>query len=189
VLHSAPATADLKERMSSAGIEYLVIDNYSDATLEAIEMEDDCMLTYNKYFSESIYKRRFSGKRIFIPGELKHIEKYREAVKRFYLVLQELNLDKRVVLVGGRLSMFKSQSELWQSKMNWIKRTNLNWDVYDAIFLEEFPDAQYVDMRSTSWISDLKSPIVGGASPSHYQSGFYKEIYGKIMSVIFKEKL
>ena len=177
---------NIKERISSAGVEYLIIDNYSDATLEAIEMDDDCILTYNKYFSESIYKRKFSGKNKFIPGELKHIDKYREAVKKFYLILQELNLDKRVILVGGRLSTFKTQSELWQSKMNWIKRTNRNWDMYDAIFLEELPDAQYIDMRSTNWISDVNSPIIGGASPSHYQSGFYKEIYEKIIKIILK---
>ena len=140
----------------------------------------------SKYFSESIYKRKFSGKNKFIPGELKHIDKYREAVKKFYLILQELNLDKRVILVGGRLSTFKTQSELWQSKMNWIKRTNRNWDMYDAIFLEELPDAQYIDMRSTNWISDVNSPIIGGASPSHYQSGFYKEIYEKIIKIILK---
>lgn len=180
---------DLKERLLLAEIDYLVVDNYSDATLEAIEMSEDCFLTYNKYFSESIFKRKFSGKKIFVPGELKHIEKYREAVKRFYLVLQELDLDKRVILVGGRLSMFRSQSERWQSKISWIRKTNQNWDVCDAIFLEELPNAQYIDMRSTNWISDVNSPIIGGASPSHYQSGFYKEVYEKIMGSIFKEKI
>ncbi|MEE1921389.1 DUF6270 domain-containing protein [Pseudomonas sp. 148P] len=178
---------DLKERLCSSGADYLVIDNYSDATLEAVEIGEGCFFTYNKYFSESIFKRRFSGKKILVPGELKHIDKYREATKRLFLLLQELNLDKRVILVGGRLSAFKTRSELWQSKMSWIKRTNQNWDAYDAIFLEEFPDAQYIDMRSTAWISDVNPPIVGGASPSHYQSGFYKEIYRKIMCLIFKE--
>ena len=96
-------------------------------------------------------------------------------------------LFRSIILVGGRLSPFKTQSELWQSKMNWIKRTNCNWDMYDAIFLEELPNAQYIDMRSTNWTSDVNSPIMGGASPSHYQSGFYKEIYEKIMKIILKE--
>ena len=179
---------NIKERIHSSGVEYLVVDNYSDSALEVIDMDAGCFITYNKYFSESIYKRKFSGKKVLNPGELWHIEKYRDAVKRFYLVLQELGLDKRVVLVGGRLSVFKTQSELWESKMEWIKRTNQNWNVYDAIFLEQFPSAQYIDMRSTSWISDVNPPIVGGASPSHYQSGFYKEIYEKIVGVIFKGK-
>jgi uncharacterized protein YifE (UPF0438 family) len=178
----------VKERISSAGINYLVIDNYSDSTLEAIEMKENCFITYNKYFAESIFKRNFSSKKIFTPGELKHIEKYREAVRKLYSTLQELNLDKRVILVGGRLSIFKNNSEIWQSKLDWVKKTNRNWDVYDSIFLEEFPDAKYIDMRSTNWISDVNSPIAGGASPSHYQSGFYKEIFEKMTRIIFKEK-
>lgn len=178
---------NIKERISSAGIEYIVIDNYSDAALEVIKMDENSVLTYNRYFSESIYKRKFSGKEILIPGEKKHVNKYREALKKLYFLLQELSLDKRVVLIGGRLSEFKTQSELWNSKMDWIKRTNCNWDIYDEVFLDEFPDAQYIDMRSTSWISDVNSPILGGASPSHYQSGFYKEIYRKLLSIIYRE--
>lgn len=179
---------NIKEQVGSSSIEYIIIDNYSDVALEAIEMDDSSILTYNRYFSESIYKRKFSGKEILVPGERKHLEKYREALKKFYLLLQELNLDKRVVLIGGRLSIFKTQSQLWDSKMDWIKRTNRNWDTYDQIFLEEIPSAQYIDMRSTHWISDINSPIMGGASPSHYQSGFYKELYKKILSNIYKEQ-
>lgn len=176
---------EIKERLSLACIDYLVVDNYSDATLEAIEVSENCFITYNKYLAESIYKRKLSGKKIFTPGELSHVEKYRQAVRKLYLVLQELNLDKRIILVGGRLSIFKTNSEIWRSKMDWIKKTNRNWDVYDVIFLEEFPDAQYIDMRSTAWISDINSPIAGGASPSHYQSGFYKDVYEEIMRIIF----
>ncbi len=179
---------NIKERIFSAGIDYVVIDNYSDSTLEAVEMNENCFITYNKYFSESIYKRKFSNKNIFTPGELKHIDKYRQAVRKLYSTLQELNLDKRVILVGGRLSMFKSNSELWHSKMDWVKNTNRNWDIYDSIFLEEFPDAKYIDMRATKWISDLNPPIIGGASPSHYQSGFYREIFEKMTRFIFKER-
>ncbi len=179
---------NIKERIFSAGIDYLVIDNYSDSTLETVEMKENCFITYNKYFAESIFKRKFSNKKIFTPGELKHIDKYRQAVRKLYSTLQELNLDKRVILVGGRLSIFKNNSELWHSKMNWVKNTNRNWDVYDSIFLEEFPDAKYIDMRSTNWISDVNPPITGGASPSHYQSGFYKEIFEKMTRFIFKER-
>lgn len=176
---------NVKERITSAGVEYIIIDNYSDAALTAIRVDDCSFLTYNKYFSESIYKRKFSGKEIFVPGEKKHIERYRAALKSFLLLLQELDLDKKVVLIGGRLSEFRTESERWESKMDWIKNTNRNWDIYDAIFLEEFKNAKYIDMRYTSWISDVNSPITGGASPSHYQSGFYKELYKKTLMTIY----
>ncbi|MBE0472087.1 MAG: hypothetical protein IBX55_21590 [Methyloprofundus sp.] len=178
----------IKERIFSSGIDYLVIDNYSDSALEVVEMSENCFITYNKYFADSIYKRKFSYKNIFTPGELSHVEKYRQAVSKLFFSLKELNLEKRVILVGGRLSIFKSGTELWYSKMNWIKNTNRNWDVYDSIFLEQFPDAKYIDMRNTSWISDVDPPITGGASPSHYQSGFYKEVFEKITHFILGKR-
>lgn len=176
---------NVKEQIRSSGIEYIVFDNYSDSALEVIEMNGKSFLTYNKYFSESIYKRKFSDKKVFFPGEVNHLEKYREAVKKLYFLLQELKLDKKIILVGGRLSLFKTQTELWESKIDWINKTNHNWDLYDAIFLEEIPDAQYINMKKTSWISDVNTPIIGGASPSHYQSGFYKDIYKKILNTIY----
>jgi hypothetical protein len=180
---------NVKELITSAGVEYIVIDNYSDAALEAIRVDACSFLTYNKYFSESIYKRKFSGKEILVPGANKHIEIYRTALRSFFLLLQMLELDKKVVLIGGRLSEFRTQSERWESKIGWIKNTNRNWDIYDAIFLDEFNDAKYIDMRYTNWISDINSPIRGGASPSHYQSEFYKELYKKTLMTIYSQKL
>ena len=179
---------NVKERIKSARVEYIVIDNYSDAALEVVRVDDCSFLTYNKYFSESIYKRKFSGREIFVPGEKKHIERYRAALKSFFLLLQELDLDKKLVLIGGRLSEFRTQSERWESKMGWIKITNRNWDIYDAIFLDEFKNAKYIDMRYTNWISDVNSPITGGASPSHYQSEFYKELYKKTLITIYTQQ-
>lgn len=177
---------NIKELISLSEVEYLIIDNYSDATHKVIEMNDNNMLTYNRYFAESIYKRKFSGKNSFTPGSEQHIIQYRESVRDFYSWLQTMNLDKKIILLGCRLSVFRSGTELWQSKMDWINKVNSNLDIYDSIFLEECSCAQYIDMRSTNWISDVNTPIVGGASPSHYQSEFYKEIYEKIKKVIFK---
>lgn len=178
---------NIKERLSLAGVGYLIIDNYPDATHSVVEMSNDNMLTYNRYFAESIYKRKFSGKNILTPGSKKHITQYRESVKKLHEVLHTINLDKKIILLGCRLSAFKSNTELWQSKMDWINKVNSNLDIYDSLFLEEFPYAQYIDMRTTNWISDVNTPIVGGASPSHYQSGFYKELYEKIKNIIFKD--
>lgn len=75
---------NVKERIKSARVEYIVIDNYSDAALEVVRVDDCSFLTYNKYFSESIYKRKFSGREIFVPGEKEHIERYRAALKSFF---------------------------------------------------------------------------------------------------------
>ena len=65
--------------------------------------------------------------------------------------------------------------------MEWILNANKNWDEVDKVFLEEIPHSVYIDKRNTSWKSDVFSPILGGASPSHYQSAYYKELFHDIM--------
>ena len=57
--------------------------------------------------------------------------------------------------------------------MEWILNVNKNWDEVDRIFLEEIPNSIYIDKRTTYWKSDVFSPMIGGDSPSHYQSGYY----------------
>lgn len=71
--------------------------------------------------------------------------------------------------------------------MDWILSTNHIWDEVDKIFLEEIPTTFYFDKRKTNWISDNQSPIIGGASPSHYQSGYYKELYKDLLQLISKD--
>lgn len=94
-----------------------------------------------------------------------------------------------VVLVGGRLSQHKidektKQITAWADKASWITEVNRNWDIADKLFLDELPDTIYLDKRSTSWMSDVHSPILGGASPSHYQSGYYKELFHDLLAHI-----
>ena len=68
--------------------------------------------------------------------------------------------------------------------MSWINSSNHNWDIADALFIDEMEECQLIDMRNTKWMSDIYSPIIGGASPSHYQSGYYKEIFDKLKSIL-----
>ena len=42
-------------------------------------------------------------------------------------------------------------------------------------------EAFFEDKKSNPWKSDVFSPILGGASPSHYQSAYYKELFYDIM--------
>ena len=62
-------------------------------------------------------------------------------------------------------------------------------DIVDKIFLEVMPNSIYIDKRTTFWKSDIHSPIIGGASPSHYQSGYYKELFGDILKFLSKDFL
>ena len=42
-------------------------------------------------------------------------------------------------------------------------------------------------MRNTNWMSDIACPIIGGASPSHYESGYYCEIFSHLKKLCFGE--
>ena len=166
----------------------VVVDNYIDAAVPVIRLRENAYLTYNKYFSESIFKRFFSPCDVIYPGTEAHTALYRKSISAFRALLDTCQI-KNVVLVGGRLSRYKTDektlhTEQWDNKMDWIAEVNHNWDIADQLFLQEFPDAIYLDKRSTRWKSDVHSPIIGGASPSHYQRGYYKELFEDLLQFI-----
>lgn len=171
----------------------IIVDNYIDATSPIIKYKDNSYLTYNKYMSESIFKRFFSSCEIIYPGSKKHLELYKKSIIAFNNMLSTYDI-KNVVLIGGRLSKFKTDEETdrtykWNDKMEWILSVNDNWDKVDKIFLEVMPNSIYIDKRKTFWKSDIHSPIIGGASPSHYQSGYYKELFEDILKFLSKDFL
>lgn len=184
---------DFDKILSDNAFQLIVVDNYIDATTPIIKYGDNSYLTYNKYLSESIFKRFFSSCEIIYPESPKHLELYKKSVMTFHKMINAYNI-KNVVLIGGRLSKFKidediNQTFTWNDKKRWILNTNQNWDKADKIFLEEIPDAVYIDKRKTLWKSDIHSPIIGGASPSHYQSGYYKELFEDILQFLREDLL
>lgn len=175
---------NLEAILNERSIDYVFIDNYSEAALPIVEMEPGRYLTYNRYFSESIFRKEFAGKKIIHPGSSQHIKLYEKSLTKLAEILKKFQLDKKLILVGGRLSIQKTASDVWLEKIQWINSVNTHWDIYDSIFLEKLPLANYIDVRKSVWLSDLDSPIKGGASPAHYQSGFYKNIYTEIKNII-----
>ena len=164
----------------------IVMDNYIDANRPLIQISKNQFITYNSYFSKSIYKRNFSGCKKIYPYEENYPELFRNAASKFSRELKIRNLDDKVILLGGRLSEYKldkknGKIEKWEKLDSWIQPSNKNWDIMDKIILEELPDTKYINMRNTNWKSDINCKVIkGGASPSHYQSEYYKEIFERI---------
>ena len=184
-------TKNMDALLKDNAYQLIVVDNYIDAVSPIIKIQENTYLTYNKYFSESIFKRFFSYCEIIYPGTDKHLSLYKQSIRLFNNMLKKYNI-KNVVLIGGRLSKFKLDNDsvtrnIWVDKMDWILSTNHIWDEVDKIFLEEIPSAFYLDKRKTEWMSDNQSPIIGGVSPSHYQSGYYKELYKDLLQLINKD--
>ncbi|WP_029542165.1 DUF6270 domain-containing protein [Selenomonas sp. AB3002] len=179
---------DLKKILESYNCQLIVVDNYIDATCPVIKFQDNSYLTYNKYFSESIFKRFFSSCKVIYPGSKEHLHLYKKSVKKFHSLLSVFKI-RNIVLVGGRLCKYKIDTDtqtttVWNDKMEWISDTNCAWDYVDQAFLREFSSAIYLDKRKTNWKSDINTPLIGGASPSHYQSGYYKEMFSELLSFI-----
>ncbi|MBQ6340619.1 MAG: hypothetical protein IJI36_15885 [Kiritimatiellae bacterium] len=166
----------------------VVSDLYVDASVPVVRVQRNAYLTYNKYISESIFKRHLSSCEIIYPGTEEHETLFRSSLVSFRRWLETCHI-RDVVLVGGRLCRYKIDETTrkiarWEDKASWIAEVNRNWDIVDRLFLEELPDTIYLDKRSTSWMSDSRSPILGGASPSHYQSGYYKELFQDFLAII-----
>lgn len=180
---------NLVDIIENTKCDFIFMDNYIEAIRPLIEIGPCQFITYNKYFSESIYKRKFSGCKVIYPGTAEYYELYRNAVVKFNKQLFSMHRSPVVILLGGRLSKtkFNKQTnikESWDDEMDWIIQSNKNWDCIDEIFVKEIPTTKYIDMRTTIWKSDVDSPLIGGASPSHYQSEYYKEIF-EILKKIF----
>ena len=166
----------------------IIIDNYIEATAPIIHFSKNNFLTYNKYFAESIFKRNFSNCEVILPGSKKHTELLHHYMSQFSIEIEKRNMSCKVILIGSRLSKKKinlSTGEVmaWSDKMEWILSSNDNWCYADYLFLKCIPEASYIDMRTTSWFSDIDSPIIGGKSPSHYQSEYYKDIFNEILRI------
>ncbi len=181
------------DKINNIKPDLIFIDNYIDATRPIIQMSINSYFTYNKYFSESIYKRNFANKKIFYPGTTEHQLLYKDAIKRFSKELTKKNMNIEIVLLGGRLSKKKKNKKsqtinYWNDKMEWITKSNNNWNIVDRLFFEECKNAIYIDMRDSKWMSDISCPITGGASPSHYESEYYQDIFNKLKAIFFNKK-
>ena len=182
---------DVKKILAMYDWQLIVVDNYIDATCPVIQFHDNSYLTYNKYFSESIFKRLFSFCKVIYPGTKEHLNLYMRSLNKFHSLLSLFD-EKNIVLVGGRLSRYKINTDTqttteWNDKIKWILDANYAWDYVDRAFLQEFPSAIYLDKRKTHWKSDIHTPLIGGASPSHYQSGYYKEMFSELLQFICED--
>jgi len=179
---------DFFNRLDKVKADYLIMDNYINASRPIIQLSDNKYLTYSKYFAASIYKRKFANCKIINPGTQEHECLYRLSMRNFISELEKRNLDKKFILVGGRFCESRIDEETgvidnWAS-LDWIRLSNQIWDKLDQMLLVEMPNAKYIDMRNTQWKSDMHSPFAGGPSPSHYQRGYYREIFDKINNLI-----
>lgn len=184
-------TKDIINILNHNKFDLIIIDNYINATCPVVKIDNNSYITYNKYISESIFKRLLSSCEVVYPGSPEYMRLYRNSIRSLRHLLKLYKIEN-VVLIGGRLCKRKideltGRVDLWDDKMDWIIEVNKNWNKVDKVFLEEMKEAFFIDKSKTRWYSDLQSPLIGGASPSHYQSGYYKELYKDLLAFVSED--
>lgn len=175
-------------------IEYILIDNYIDATRPIIKINDS-YITYNKYLIKTKLLKDLieNNCEIIQCGTEEFFQLYEKFLTKFLVNLKSYIPETHILLLLGRFSYKKidektNKIEEWPNRQ-YIEHNNMQWDRIDEIFLSKAPRARIIDMRNTRYLSDAFSPIAGGASPSHYQKYFYKEILDKINKIVLEDKL
>ena len=184
---------DFFENLRKSKAEYLLLDNYIDATRPVIDVGDGAYITYNKYLIRSNLIRDLSRCRIIKPGTNEFYDLYKEHAKQFLHETKKIMPENHIILLEGRFSYFKIDEktnikEEWEGR-TYIHRNNIRWNEVDHIFRLLAPDIRVIDMRNTQYVSDVRTPIPGGASPSHYQKYYYREILDKINKIILEDKV
>lgn len=130
---------------------------------------------------------------IIKPGTEEFYTLYRKHAKIFIHEVKKYIPENHIILLQARFSYYKIDEKTnvkqeWAGK-SYIQRNNIRWDNIDHIFISLAPDIRIIDMRNTQYVSDVHSPIPGGASPSHYQKFYYREILDKINKIVLEDKI
>ena len=83
-------------------INLLIVDNYINATCPVIKFGKESYITYNKYISESIFKRFLASCEVIYPDSDEYLKLYRKSIKELKKLLDIYNI-KNIILIGGRL--------------------------------------------------------------------------------------
>lgn len=184
---------DFFYRLRNSEAEYLLLDNYVDATRPIVEIEQGVYVTYNVYFSRREKSKRICNYRMIPPGTEEYYSLFKIYAKKFIDKIKEVIPENHIILLEGRFSYYKYDEKTnirkeWENKPK-IYRNNIYWDKIDALLLEIAPKMRIINMRNSRYVSDVNSPIPGGASISHYEKYYYREILDKINKIVLEDKL
>lgn len=176
--------------LEKAKVDYLLIDNYADATLFLIKnLEDGCFYTKNYYLGNSNLFKQMPNILEYSQHEQIRLEEYKKAVKVFRGIIQKFIPLTHVCLVRSRQSLYKESGggrELWKDH-EFYEKSNLVWELLDDIFLEAIPEARQIDMRSTQWISVENTPLK--CTPNHFQSEYYRALLNDFNKIVLYDML
>ncbi|GFI46507.1 hypothetical protein IMSAGC019_01826 [Lachnospiraceae bacterium] len=98
---------DFFEKFADSGAEYLIIDNYVDATRPIAEIEDGSYITYNKYLIRSKLMPVLALSNMLEPGTKNYKKLYRIYAEKFINKIKKYIPERNIFLLQGRFSYWK----------------------------------------------------------------------------------
>ncbi|MBO4540335.1 MAG: hypothetical protein J5781_08645, partial [Clostridia bacterium] len=126
-------------KLKDSKANYLLVDNYADATLVVGKDERGQFITKNYYLNDSnLFTDHIKLVKTYTQHGEERIALYEEAVKKFREKINEVIPLSHVILVRGRQSLYKQKEdkskELWPDH-DFYEKSNKVWEKLDNIFL------------------------------------------------------
>ncbi len=179
---------DFFENLEKTKPEYLIIDNYADATCSIYETADKKYFTGNYFIKSADVVKDFEGIRSISYDTEEKWAMLEKCIPAFFAeVVKYVPLNK-IILVKGRMTekrMLNGKVVLWDDA-EWIRKKNSVWEKIDEFIIRRYPNIRIIDMTNTKYVSDDNFPL--GNTSSHYQSGYYRELFLEYNKIFIEDR-
>lgn len=184
---------DLKEN----AFDYLIVDFFVDATHGVILVDENKMLGLNSSIKRSnYYRNHLSTTTILINNKkLEFLELWRKSCDEFIDKITGIVPANKIILnKGGLIDKFYDKDNNVNSfiEKGYISKSeyehfNAMWEYMNNYFLNQLPDAHFLDLTNYNYIGSVDHPV--NAGPHHFESGYYKSYIDKLLKIIvFNER-
>ncbi|GKU83425.1 DUF6270 domain-containing protein [Niallia sp. NCCP-28] len=177
--------------------DYLIIDFFVDATHGVILLDDNKILGLNSSIKRSNYYRNHLSVTTTLLNNKKpeFLELWRKSCDEFINKIIKIVPSNKIILnKGGLIDKFYDENNDLHSFIDkgYISKSeyehfNTVWEYMNSYFLNELPDAHYLDLTSYNYIGSIDHPV--NAGPHHFESRYYKSYIDKLLKIIvFNER-
>lgn len=179
------------KKLEESKAEYVVIDNYIDASQPILKVDEDTYLTINTYLNNSNYLENHENK-MLISRDLTpdFFELWTKKADLFMMELKKIIPENKIILTKANIAEKRYTADRKSTEYYYyiseIKKNNYYWELMDNYIIDNYKEVQILDMTNTKFIGDPDHPL--GNYASHYESGWYKEQMNKLNASILKDK-
>ncbi|MFD1168158.1 DUF6270 domain-containing protein [Oceanobacillus caeni] len=180
--------SDLKKEK----IDYLILDFFVDATHGVIKIGDDKVIGLNSSIKRSKYYKDYLATH-GTPINNRHndfLNKWEDACLKFINKIKTIIPGNKIILNSGGLT--DKYYEKNGSIQSFIKKGNISeeefihfnnvWNYMNNYFLNNLPEAHFIDMNKFGYIGSFDHPVSPG--PHHFESSYYKKYMEQLLKVI-----